>query len=102
MIWEMKHPQARLDMLGYIPTFLSEDDPRPARDQLNTAYSHAGGWNPFPGFTMLPNGDLSYPGDPPTRLIAETHLRKETIHFYEHSWVAVIQEDGSHEICRMD
>ncbi len=98
--WVMKHPQATLDMLGYIPSFLNEDDPRPAREQFNTSY--CGGWNAFPGFKMLPNGNLFYPGDPPTELLAEAQFRNETIRFYNYAWVAVIQSDGSYEICRMD
>lgn len=102
MNWKMKHPRATPDMLGYIPSFLNEDDPRSVREQLDSAYSFAGGWQPFKGFKMLSNGDLAYPGDPPTRLLAETKLRNETIRFYEHAWVAIVQEDGSYEICRMD
>lgn len=100
MIWVAKHPQFRPDMLGYIPTFLNEDDPRPVREQFNHAYS--GGWRPFPGFEMLPNGDMAYPGDPPTELLAETKLRNETIRFYDCAWVAIVQPDGSFEVCRMD
>lgn len=91
-----------MEMLGFIPDFLSEADPRSAREQFNANYSHAGGWKPFKGFTMLKNGNLKYPGDEPTRLLAETRLRDETIRFYQHAWVAVIQTDGSYEICRMD
>jgi hypothetical protein len=102
MIWIQKHPQASIEMLGFLPSFISEEDPRPAREQFNTNYGHAGGWSPFQGFTMLPNGNLKYPEDPETRLLWETKLRDETIRFYEHAWVAIIQPDGSHEICRMD
>lgn len=100
--WVLKHPKATMEMLGYVPSFLSEQDPRSAKEQLYTAYSHGGGWNTFRGHTMLPNGNLSYPGDPDVELLAETHLRKETIRFYNYSWVAIIQQDGSHEIARMD
>jgi hypothetical protein len=102
MIWKMLHPQAKPEMLGFIPYFLDEDDPRPAREQFDTAYHHGGGWRPFAGFEMLPDGNLNYPGDPPVLVLAETKLRDETIRFYEHSWVAVIQPDGSYEISRMD
>ena len=102
MYWEMKHPKATMEHLGYIPDFLSESDPRSAREQLDSGYRHAGGWQPFQGFKMSSAGELLYPGDPPTRLIAETKLRGETIRLYEHSWVAVIQSDGSFEVCRMD
>ena len=102
MIWKMMHPRATLDMLGYLPEMISERNPKPAREQFDTNYQHGGGWTPFKGFSMLPDGNLSYPGDPPTRLLAETQLRDETIRFYEHSWVAIIQTDGTYEICRMD
>jgi hypothetical protein len=100
MFWKMVHPQARIEMLGCIPDFLSESDPRSAREQFDANY--ISGWHPLPRFTMLPNGNMSYPGDPPTRLLAETELRAETIRFYEHSWVTVIQPDGSYEVSRMD
>jgi hypothetical protein len=102
MIWHLKHPKATPDMLGYIPSFLSEDNPRPAREQINTAYAHGGGFQPFIGFKMLPDGSLKYPDDPPTLLLAETTLRHETIRFYQHSWLAIIQPDGTFEITRVD
>lgn len=91
-----------IEMLGYIPQFLSEKDPRPAREQFDEAYKHGGGWQPFSGFTMLKNGDMQYPGDPPTRMIAIGALRDESIRVYEHAWVAIVQPDGSYEVCRMD
>lgn len=100
MIWKMKHPEATIEMLGFIPSFLSEEDPRPARAQI--AEKYVSGWHPIRGFSMLPNGDLYYPSDPPTMLLAEATLRNETIRFYEHAWVAVIQEDGSFEVARLD
>lgn len=100
MTWTLKHPQATFEMLGFIPSFLDDNDPRPAKEQFNANY--VGGWNPFPGFTMQPDGTLSYPSDPPTRLLAETKLRDEIIRFYEYAWVAIIQPDGSFEISRMD
>lgn len=102
MIWKMIHPQFTFEMLGYIPQFLSEHDPRPARKQIDSNYKHGSGWSPFEGFTMLPSGDLSYPDDPPVRLLAEAKLRNETIRFYEHAWVAIVQPDGSYEISRVD
>jgi len=101
MIWVAKHPQTTQEMLGYIPSFLSEDDPRPAAVQFNSNYPF-GGWDPFPGFKMMANGNLLYPGDPPVELLAETKLRDEVIRFYNHAWVVIIQPDGSFEACRMD
>jgi hypothetical protein len=102
----MKHPRATGEMLGFIPSFLFDTDPRPARDQLHERYSHGGGWFPMPKdtFTMLPNGNLrsKYSYDPDTVLLAEAKLREETIRVYDHEWVAVIQPDGTFEVSRMD
>lgn len=91
-----------MELLGFIPGFLSENDPRPAREQIDSAYQHGGGWSPFEGFKMLSDGNMQYPGDPPTRLLAETKLRDEVIRFYEHSWLAIVQQNGSFEVTRVD
>lgn len=94
--------------VGFIPTFLHESDPRPAAQQINERYAFGGGWRPFEGFAMLPNGNMQYKEvegeeqDPPTILLAEGKFRNETIRFYQHSWVAIVQEDGSFEVSRMD
>lgn len=96
------HPRATWDHIGMIPEWLNENNPAKARDQLNAAYSHGGGWQPFKGFTLQPDNSLTYPGDPPQRPIAEMHLREELIVQYEHAWVAIIQPDRSFEVCRMD
>ena len=93
------HPH---DVIGFIPLMLSEDDPRPAKEQLDSGYAHGGGWRPFNGFKMLDNGNMKYPGDPETLLLAEGKFRDETIRVYEHAWVAIVQPDGSFEVCRMD
>lgn len=102
MIWHLQHPQATSYMLGFIPHFLYESDPRPAAEQFQERYVF-GGWRPFQGFTMAADGsNIVYPGDPPMRLIAETKLREETIRLYECAWVAILQPDGSFEIAHMD
>ena len=100
--FKMIHPKANIDMLGFIPLMLDEADPHPAREQLNEAYSHGGGWRPFQGFKLLPSGEIQYPEDPPLKLLAEGKLRDETIRFYDCAWVMILQPDGSFEICRMD
>jgi hypothetical protein len=99
--WTLKHEKATYEMLGYIPSFLDTENPASARDQLDQNYRHAGGWTPFAGFKMTETG-LKYPGDPEMPLLAETKLREETIRYYECSWVAIVQPDGSYEIARMD
>lgn len=103
MIWVGKHPLARLEMLGYLPDMVSESDPRSAREQFDANYRQGGGWCPMQGFTLTTSGALTYPGDPPMRLMFETTLHgKETIRVYEHDWVVIIQLDGTYEIARMD
>lgn len=98
--WDFKHPEMTLDHLGFIPEFINTDDPRGAAKQIDEAY--ISGWSPFPGFEMKANGDLLYPGDPPTRLLAEAKLREETIRFYDHAWLAIVQPDGTFEVARLD
>lgn len=96
--WEMLDPRMTIDHLGFLPTFLSDDDPRSARGQFAAAY----GWKPFKGFEKGVDNSLTYPGDPPQPVLAQTKLQDELICYYPHSWVAIIQPDGSYEVCRMD
>lgn len=99
--WLMLHPRMNYSMLGYIPGWLSEENPKSAREQLSDGYVF-GGWQPFKGFTLNPSNSLSFPGDPTIQPLAQAKLRDELIVFYPHSWVAVIQPDRSFEVCRMD
>lgn len=88
--------------LGFLPGFILDSDPRPVREQIDDRYKHGGGWFPFSGFKLLPNGDLSYPEDEPTKVLAMTRLRDEIIIFYEHSWLVVMQPSGEWEVARID
>jgi len=90
------------DHVGMIPLWLDERDPRPAREQLDAAYQHGGGWRPFKGFKMLRDHSIKYPGDPALKPLALMKLRDEVIAVYPHAWVMILQKDGSFEICRMD
>lgn len=99
MNWIVMHPEVNL---GLLPNFLSEDDPRSAKEQLNENYAHGGGWLPMEGFKLTSRGRLSYPGDPPLRALAVTKLRHEAIVLFEHEFVAIIQPDGTFEVARMD
>ena len=93
-----------LDMVGYLPMLLDEQDLRPARAQLHDNYQHGGGWRPMDGWTFdHGSGVIKYPGDPELGPIAEMWLRKERILVYLHAWVVIAQPDGhSFEIARMD
>jgi hypothetical protein len=90
--------------LGWIPAFLSPDDPRPAREQFDERYAHGGGWRPMKewhvGDANLPT--IQYPGDPALQPVAFTHFRDELICIYPHAWVGIFQLDGTFEVSRMD
>jgi hypothetical protein len=88
--------------LGLLPDFLSDRDPRPAAAQIDQNYAHGGGWRPQQGFTLLPSKTLTYPGDPPLQPVAMTRLRDETLLFYPHAILAIVQPDGAFEVCRVD
>lgn len=103
ILFEKVHPKAKPEMLGYIPSFLSEQNPKPAKEQLHQNYLHGGGWQPFEGFTLNQKTlNLHYPGDPPVLALAKGKLRDETIVVYQFAWVAIIQPDGTYEVARMD
>lgn len=86
---------------GYIPSFLSVDDERPMKEQINENY--IGGWNPFRGFKIKKkNWTIAYPGDPDMTPLAGAALHGEVIVIYPYAWVMIIQSDHSFEIARMD
>lgn len=90
-------------MLGFLPGFLDERDPASAKDQFDKNYQHGGGWQSFDGFVFDPvKHTLKYPGDLPYIPLARMMLRDETIYFYNHAWVAIVQPDGSFDVARMD
>jgi hypothetical protein len=91
------------DLLGYLPFFLSEEDPRSAAAQLDENYAHGGGWHPQDGFTFDPvSWVIRYPGDPPHRPLAIARLRDELLLFYPYEYLAIVQPDGSFEIARVN
>lgn len=105
-------PGHDFEELGFIPNFLWESDPRGAREQIADRYSFGGGWSPLDGFKMLNDGRIQFgeepkegddePQDPPLELIAQCQFRDEMLRLYQHSWLAVIQKDGSFEVSRLD
>ena len=95
-----------MEVAGFIPQWLKEDDTRSAVQQINAAYQHGGGWNDFEGFKLVGGGDepysLTYPNDPPMRELSRATLRDETLVLFQHDWFAVIQVDGSFRVARLD
>lgn len=102
LVWVMAEGLVPSD-LGYLPGMLSDEDPRPAREQLDANYVHGGGgyWRTEPA-SIDANDRLCYPGDPPQSPLAFTMLREETILLYPGDFVVILQEDGSFVFQRMD
>lgn len=98
--------------LGFTPGFLKPDDPRPAAVQFNERYVF-GGWRPQKGWTSPPREEVKsvedlmamhFPGDPPMSALAFCFLEasNEVVVCYPYGYVAILQEDDSFEMCRMD
>jgi hypothetical protein len=94
---------------GLLNTMLETDDPRPAAEQFDERYAHGGGWSAFGGdkwkldysattdvVTLTYDDDEDYPE------LARAQLRDETVILFEGSWVAIIQDDDTFEVARMD
>jgi hypothetical protein len=103
MTWILLHPDATPEHLGFLPSFLNDEDPTDAREQFDKNYAF-GGWQPFAGDrAKLGEGwSLEYPDDPPLRPIAMVRLRDELVVVYDHSIVMVMQRGGDFEVARMD
>lgn len=103
MEWFIMGSHVTPEMLGYIPSFLDENDPRPAYEQFDDRYRHGGGWRPFEGFTLAEDLTLHFPGDPPFKPLAWTTLREEVIFIYQHAWVLIWHLPTKQwEVARMD
>lgn len=99
MLWIMMNG-GDPEMLGFLPSFIDENDPRPAREQFDANYQYGGYWRTVGRLDDA--GVMYYPGDPPMPPIAMTVLREETIYVYPTEFVAIVQPDGSFVTQRMD
>lgn len=98
-------PRCTPEHLGLIPTFLSEDVPLPAWQQINDNYQHGGGWNSFKDRWSLDlvTMTLSYPEDPPMKPLACAILHgEEHIYIYTHGWVLILQDNMQWDLARID
>ena len=85
-------PHERLiQAMGELPWYVSEKDPRPAQLQFEANYKFGTHW--IDGFDMTPDGTLVYPGDPALFPIGRMVFATETVFFYPHAWVAIIQNN---------
>ena len=87
-------------MLGYLPSFITPRDPRPALEQFRERYRF--GVDELKGCVFSEGGVYQYPGDPPQYPIASVILHNEQIFFYPHAFVAIKSPDGSYYMTRMD
>lgn len=78
-------PRATHEMLGPIPMFLSELDPRPAYVQLHENCAFNRGWQPFNGFTLNADNSISPADNPRHPLLAQAKLRDEIIRIYPYA-----------------
>ena len=113
--WEITDYGQRLgftfEMLGEIPLFLQSFDPRPAREQIDAAYGHGGGWQPTGAMFKVQFDNagrplLLSPGDPPYLPWAETAVDtingRERVFYYLSSFVCILQPTGEIEVARVD
>lgn len=116
--FSLLNPKMMPEYLGLIPSFLTDWDARPAKEQINDNYQHGGGWRPIDKFKLVkPVTDLErhispyrvartlileYPGDPPLKPLAVAQIRDETIVFYDGAFLAIFQPDYSFEVARID
>ena len=89
------------EQCGFIPSFLSIDDERPMKEQINDNY--ISGWRPMEGFQLKKKSwTIAYSGDPDMQPLAGTALHGEVLAVYPHAWVMIVQDDSSYEIARLD
>lgn len=90
------------NIVGDIKFFAHESDEDSLKDQFNKRYSFGGGWSPMEGFTMDKNKSITYPEDPPLYPLAIAKFRNQEVIIYNHSWVVILEQDGTFEASRMD
>lgn len=78
------------------------DDDLPLREKLHNAYTHGGGLFEMKGGLVEEDGTYLYPGDPPLAPAFKLIRDDETFYMYQHAIIAIVQEDGSAFVSRMD
>ena len=101
MIWLAHTPDFDPADLGLLPSFLSEEDPRPAQEQLDANYPWGGYWRSDKA-SIDNKHRLCYPGEPPRDWLAAAVLRDEMILIYPGDFVVILQPDGAFKFQRMD
>lgn len=98
------HPRATMAHWGEIPYWLSDDNLKPAKQQLHEGYRF-GGWQSMKrdSIKMLSGDRYSYPGDPVQSPISEIQMNSgERVLLYDNAIVVVFDKNGDWDMCRMD
>jgi hypothetical protein len=101
--WELVHPRATFDMLGYVPGFIDISSDAPLRDQINAGY--VSGWHRSASeWVRISNTLQGHPEDPPFPMIARYRHQPtgELLEFYTSCYTAIVQPDGTFEVARLD
>jgi len=92
-------PFSDMERAGLLPTLFSEDDPRPAYEQLPANYKFD---VTLSRFTLTGNGTkdwrLRYPGNLPLEPVSFAMLRGVALVLFEDNWLAIIQPDGAYKV----
>ena len=90
-----------LNALGFIPSWAANPEfiNQPLKEALDTQYGF--GLYEITGGT-IEDGIFKYPGDPDLYPLFKLYRGNEILYQYEHAIVAIIQEDSSAFVTRMD
>lgn len=104
-VWKSFNPNVLFE-IGDIPSFISKDDPRPLKEQINENYS--GGWKPEKSGKfeielltdrpiLIDDNNVHYP------FVALTKIRNETFVIFKNSFCAIMKTpDMTFEVSRLD
>lgn len=103
-MWTLLDKRMTMDHLGLIPMLITASG-EPFKEQIQRNYAHGGGWSSagFSRMTFDPaTSAAKYPGDPAMEPLAKFEQEGETLFFYQHAIVAVVDAQGNAEFSRMD
>lgn len=103
--WELVHPRADIDMLGYVPLFITRTSDVPLKKQFDAEY--VSGWKTSASKWVRDterNTLQGHPEDPPFPMIARYQHKPtgELLEFYTSCFTAIVQPDGTFEVARLD
>jgi len=108
--FQMLHPRATQDMLGFIPHYFDDRliGSYTAEQLMIAGYQQTAGCEPndyfnrVQQFQMREGGVLKFPGDRPMKPIAMYQFGTETLYFYESEMFSIVQPDASFKVWRLD